>query len=151
MTFRTLSLAFFCLFTLSALSAQCINGTDSYPLYKQGAALVKQLDDSGMEIVRIEYDLLFSTKETNRSLSPDWEYTIIGFADDGVKDLDITLYEYDDLIEEWTKVAEDTDSDPTAVVVFQPSSYGTYKVEVKAYEFHEGYSVARYGLIFYHD
>ena len=65
-------------------SGQCINGTDSYPIYKKGAQLVSEFDEQGAEIVRIEYDLVFDTKESFRNLSEDWEYAIIGFADEGV-------------------------------------------------------------------
>jgi hypothetical protein len=43
-------------FYVMQLSAQCINGTKSYPLYKAGAKLVSELDEQGKEIVRLEYD-----------------------------------------------------------------------------------------------
>ena len=90
----------FCFIALS-VNAQSINGVKSYPLYKQGAKLVNELDVEGNEIVRIEYDLIFSSKETYRYLSPDWEYTIQGFADGGVAQMDLKIYVYDDLIDEW--------------------------------------------------
>lgn len=130
---------------------QCINGTDSYPIYKKGAKLVSEFDEQGAEIVRIEYDLVFDSKESFRNLSADWEYAIIGFADDGVKDLDVKVYEYDDLLESWTLVAEDKSTEAYAFTSIQPEESGLYKVEVIVYEFHEGYSAARYGLIFVHD
>lgn len=140
-----------CLAPASLLNAQCVNGTKSYPIYKTGALLVDKFDSEGSEIVRIEYDLVFSSKETFRNLSPDWEYNIIGFADDGVKDLDVKVYEYDDLLEKWSLVAEDKSSDAIAVVSVQPTASVMYKVEVIVYEFHEGYTAARYGLMFVHD
>ncbi len=83
----------------SGLNGQCINGVKSYPIYKTGAQLVERFDTEGAEIVRIEYDLIFSSKESYRNLTSDWEYAIIGFADNGVKDLNMKLYEYDDLLE----------------------------------------------------
>ena len=138
------------LFSLN-LKAQCINGVKSYPIYKMGAQLVEKLDNEGAEIVRIEYDLIFSSKETFRNLTSDWEYTIIGFADDGVKDVDVKLYEYDELLEKWKLVAEDKSSEAYAVVNYKPAVTALYKVEVIVYEFHEGYTAARYGLMFVHD
>lgn len=135
----------------AGLRAQCINGTKSYPIYKMGAKLVADFDEEGAEIVRIEYDLVFSFKETFRTLSPDWEYTIIGFADDGVKDLDVRVYAYDDLLERWQLVAEDKSTEPFSIVSLTPPESALYKVEVIVYEFYPGYSAARYGLMFVHD
>lgn len=131
--------------------AQCINGTKSYPIYKLGAQLVDQFDNDGNEIVRIEYDLVFSSKETSRNLSSDWEYTIVAFADDGVKDLDIKVYAYDDLLDKWTLAAEDNSVESFAIATVKPPADALYKVEVIVYEFHEGYTAARYGLMFVHD
>lgn len=131
--------------------AQCINGTKSYPIYKLGAKLVDDFDKAGNEIVRIEYDLVFSSKETSRNLSADWEYTIIAFADDGVKDLDIKVSVYDDLLDAWTQVAEDNSVESYSIVTVKPPVDALYKVEVIAYQFNEGYTAARYGLMFVHD
>jgi hypothetical protein len=145
--FTVFSLAIFSL----NISAQCVNGTKSYPIYKAGAQLVNELDNQEKEIVRIEYDLVFSSKETFRNLSSDWEYTIMVFADDGVKDIDLKLYEYDDLLEQWTMVKEDNAAESTASLVIQPTVTAQYKIEVIVYEFYEGYTAARYGLLVYHD
>ena len=145
------TIAIFSLLFSVNLNAQCVNGVKSYPIYKMGAQLVDEFDNEGSEIVRIEYDLIFSSKETSRSLSSDWEYTIIGFADDGVKDLDIALYEYDDLLDKWIMVAEDESGEAYAILNYQPAVTAMYKVEVTVYEFYEGYSAARYGLMFVHD
>jgi len=139
------------LFCIEVLNAQCINGTSSYPIYKTGAQLVEEFDKSGAEIVRIEYDLIFSSKETFRNLTSDWEYSIIGFADNGVKDLDVKLYEYDELLDSWTLVAKDASDESYAIVTYRPAVTSMYKVEIIVYEFKPGYSAARYGLMFVHD
>jgi hypothetical protein len=133
------------------ISAQCINGTKSYPLYKAGAQLVDKFDNQGLEIVRIEYDLVFSSKESFRNLTSDWEYSIMAFADNGVKDLNIKLYEYDKLLEKWKMVAEDDSTEPHALLTYKPSVTALYKVEIIVKEFYEGYNVARYGLIYLHE
>lgn len=137
-------------FSLSG-TAQCINEKLSYPIYKLGAALVDQFDTDGNEIVRIEYDLVFTSKESFRNLSADWEYSIIGFADGGVKDLDVKVYEYDDLLDKWTLVAEDASSESYAMATVKPTKDALYKVEVIVYSFNEGYDVARYGLMYVHE
>ncbi|GEM_PF-1213166 len=133
------------------ISAQCINGTKSYPIYKAGAQLVNKFDSQGSEVVRIEYDLVFSSKESFRNLSADWEYSIIAFADNGVKDLNIKLYEYDSLLEKWTMVAEDKSTEAHAVLTYKPTVAALYKVEIIVKEFYEGYTAARYGLMYVHD
>ena len=148
---KILTLAILSLLFSVNLNAQCINGEKSYPIYKMGAQLVEKFDNEGAEIVRIEYDLIFSSKETYRNLSSDWEYTIIGFADNGVKDLDIKLYEYDDLLEKWKLVAEDKSTEAYAIVNYKPYVSALYKVKIVVYEFYEGYTAARYGLMFVHD
>jgi hypothetical protein len=139
------------LFLQLAIKAQCINGVKSYPIYKMGAKFVDAFDNEGAEIVRIEYDLVFSSKETFRNLTSDWEYSIIGFADDGVKELGIKLYEYDDLLDRWTLVKEAASEDAYTMVAHRPSQTGMYKVEVIVDEFHPGYTAARYGLMFVHE
>lgn len=151
MTLRAWTISILMVFFSLNMTAQCINGTKSYPIYKMGAQLVESFDNEGAEIVRIEYDLIFSSKETFRNLSSDWEYSIIGFADDGVKDLDIKLYEYDDLLEKWSLVVEDNSSDAYSVVSYKPPVDALYKVEVIVYEFEESYSAARYGLMIVHE
>ncbi|MBT8220547.1 MAG: hypothetical protein KJP00_12025 [Bacteroidia bacterium] len=138
------------LFAINA-NAQCINGVKSYPIYKAGAQLVDKFDNDGLEIVRIEYDLIFSAKESFRNLAPNWDYSIIGFADNGVKDLNMKLYEYDDLLEKWNLVAEDTSTEVNAVVSYKPSVNAMYKVEILVQEFNPGYTAARYGLMYVHE
>ena len=133
------------------VSAQCINGTKSYPIYKAGAQLVSEFDNQDREIVRIEYDLIFDSKETFRDLTTDWEYSIMAFADDGVKDIDLKIYIWDDLLEVWTLVAQDNSTESYALITYQPAETARHKIEVIAYEFVEGYTAARYGLFIVHD
>ena len=95
--------------------------------------------------------MIFDQKESYRDLYSDWEYAIVGFADDGVKDLNLRLYEYDDLLEKWKLVAKDETEESYGMVTIKPSVRARYKVEVVISEFHEGYTAARYGLIYLHE
>jgi hypothetical protein len=148
---KIILLAILSLLFMTNVNAQCINGTKSYPIYKMGAQLVETFDNDGAEIVRIEYDLIFSSKESFRNLSSDWEYVIVGFADNGVKDLYVKLYEYDDLLAQWKVVAEDKSTESYAIISYKPLVTALYKVEIIVYEFYEGYDAARYGLMYIHD
>lgn len=116
-----------------------------------GSELVSQLDDQGNEIVRTEYDLIFTSKDSFRNLTSDWEYTIVGFADNGVKDLDLKLYVWDESDEKWVFVNEDKDSESYAIIKVKPPVSALYKVEVIVYKFHEGYNAAQFGLLYVHD
>ena len=135
----------------SVVTANGYNGFKSYPIYKSGATLVSNLDNKGKEIVRIEYDLIFSEKQSFRQLSPNWTYSILAFADNGVEDLDIKLYVYDTLLSKWVFVKKDTDTDSYAALEITPNETADYKVVVQVYKFKDGYDAARYGLIYYHD
>lgn len=148
---KTFSLLITLFFGFQVGQAQCVNGTKSYPLYKTGAELISALDDEGKEVVRIEYDLLFTSKETFRQLTSDWEYTLVAFADDGIKDLDIKLYEYDTLLDRYVEKTKDNSTDKMAILTWKPETTAQYKIEIIAYEFHEGYTAARYGLLVFHD
>ena len=134
-----------------SLSAQCINGTKSGPIYEKGGQLVKDFDEQGAEIVRIEYDLIFEAKDSYRVLSPDWEYAIVGFADDGVKDLNLKLYVWNTETKVWDLVSEDTSDEVYGLISVKPEARAEYKVEVIVAAFHEGYTAARYGLLYLHE
>ncbi|MEO1715181.1 MAG: hypothetical protein AAFU60_17775 [Bacteroidota bacterium] len=145
-------LLLFSLFLLNfSLSAQCINGTKSGPIYEVGGKLVKDFDEQGAEIVRIEYDLIFSAKDSYRILSPDWEYIIVGFADEGVKDLNLKLYVWNSETKAWDFVTEDTSQEVYGFITVKPEARAEYKVEIIAETFHEGYTAARYGLLYLHE
>ena len=73
---KILTLAILSLLFSINVKAQCINGVKSYPIYKTGAQLVEQFDTEGAEIVRIEYDLIFSSKESFRNLTSSFMNTM---------------------------------------------------------------------------
>lgn len=141
--------------TLSAgtadLAAQCVNGTRTYPIYKAGATKVLEIDEAEKEVVHIEYDLIFDSKQMYRVLSTDWEYTITAFADDGVEDLDLAVFVYDDLVEDWMEVAVDSTSYGDPMIIFTPTEGVEHMVRLTLNSFKEGYTAARYGLMIYHD
>lgn len=131
--------------------AQCINGVKTMPIYKQGEPIIEDLDFMGMEVVKVEYDLIFSEKFSYRYLSDDWKYKVMAFADGGVKDLDIYLYENDVETGEWVLVAEDTGENAEPFVFHVPKAYTEYSVKIVVDEFYEGFNAARYGLIIVHE
>ncbi len=138
-------------FVFNSAKSQCINGFKSYPIYQRGAKLVEKFDEEGAEIVRIEYDLIFTTKESLRTLNSDWEYVLIGFADDGVKKLSMALYEYDKLLDKWQFLSEDAEREDYTMIIHKPKATTSYKIEIKVAQFEPGYNAARYGLMIVHE
>ena len=139
---------------LMAWGGQNVNAqneeTTMQDIHQKGMQLIEYLEEKkNQEVVRIEYDIVFTEKETTRWLSEDYEYQIVGFADHRVEDLDITIYKR--VGSEWIEVTKDTDSDNTPIVTVKPVSSRDYKIKISAYKFKEGYSAAHYGLIICHD
>lgn len=120
------------------------------PITAIGEVLINYVEDNlEKEIVRLEYDILATTKTTTRTLAKDWTYTIIAFGDERFEDIDIVVYKKSGGA--WVEVGRDTDSEDVALVEVSPKEQGEYKIEIKAYKFKEGYNVGHYGLIIAHE
>ncbi len=115
-----------------------------------GAMLLDTLENQDKEIVHIQYDIVTrnTPATTYRWLYSRWTYTIIGFADPRVKDMDIEVYKLVDTM--WIPIANDTLRNKLPMVEITPGSAALYKIIVSAYEFIEPFVAAHYGLIVYH-
>jgi hypothetical protein len=134
-------------FCANALASR---STSMRPIMNKAEEVVDMIeDDLDLEIVRIEYDILSSTKSTIRTLSSDWEYAIVAFGDYRFKDIDVKVYRKIDGY--WTLIEQDTDANSMAVVTVKPTYTAEYKIEIKAYSFESGYDVGHYGLIIAHE
>ena len=120
------------------------------PVLEKSLAIIDLIEnDHEMEIVRLEFDIVKKSKESYRTLTSNYEYTIVAFADDRVKDIDVALYKR--VGNEWVQVASDNDNSAIAVMTYKPIETANYKVVVSVYSFNEGYSAAHYGLIYSHE
>lgn len=120
------------------------------PILKKSLDIIDIVEnDNEMEIVRIEFDIVTDSKETYRTLTSDYEYTIVAFGDDRIKDIDVSLYRWNG--EDWVLVKKDNDSKDIAVVSYKPRETATYKVVVSAFQYYRGYKAGHYGLIFFHE
>ena len=102
-----------------------------------------------MEVVRIEADIIRTSKETVRNLDPSFSYDIVAVASNRIKDIDLAVYKKVDY--DWVLVTKDNESDDIAAVSLKPTEYSEYKIVVTAYEFHSGFDVGHYGLVVVHD
>lgn len=111
--------------------------------------IIDTAEERDMEVVRIEADIIRTTKETFRTLDPSFSYSIIAVGSNRIKDLDIEVYKK--VNGSWTLIQKDDDDKSVAGVEVRPSAYAEYKIVVKVYAFHEGYDVGHYGLAVIHN
>lgn len=126
--------------------------TSMTPIMKDAEKLVTLMEDEhDLEIVRMEYDILRTSKTTTRVLSKDWTYMIVAFGDFRFKDIDVKVYRQSSKTGNWILVAHDEDESDTAIVTVTPEYDQEYLIEISAYQFNSGYEVGHYGLIIAHD
>jgi len=111
--------------------------------------IIDYAEERDMEVVRIEADIIRTTKEIFRTLDPSFSYIIVAVGSNRIKDIDIEVYKK--VNSEWILVKKDDDEKDIAVVNISPSSYAEYKIVVKVYRFYSDYDVGHYGLVIYHD
>ena len=143
---------FLLLALVSALSLNVFSdsSTSMAPIMSRAVDIMKLVeDDMNKEIVRMEYDILRTTKTTTRILSSGWTYFIIAFGDYRFKDIDIKVYR--NVQGSWQLVGKDNDSSAVAIVTVTPQYEGEYLIEISAYSFESGYEVGHYGLIIAHE
>ncbi len=124
-------------------------GTSMEPILARAEPLVKEIESDDYEIVRMEYDLIFTEKDTYRNLYEGWTYGIAAFGDYRIKDIDVTVYKQSR--GEWKKVVEDAENDDVATVSIKPRQNEEYKIVISVYKFNKDYNVGHYGLIVFHE
>jgi len=124
-------------------------GTSMEPILARAEPLVKRIENKGNEIVRMEYDLVFSTKSTTRTLYKGWTYGIVAFGDCRIKDIDIAVYKQSR--GEWKLVEKDAENDHEASVTIKPYRDEEYKIDITVYKFTGSYTAGHYGLLIFHE
>lgn len=125
------------------------SGTSLIPILKDVAPVLDELEAEGLEIVRMEIDILKTTKTTSRTLHSDWSYGIAVVGDYRFTNLDIKVYQQVD--GNWQLIKEDTDADKSAVVIIEPSETTEYMIEIINTATAEGYAGGHYALLIFHE
>lgn len=153
---RKFLITFVCLFAIGISLAQKDlsyldndKGTSMEPILAAARPLVEEIEDGDFEIVRMEYDLVFSEKSTYRTLFDGWTYGIAAFGDYRIKDIDLSVYKKSN--GRWKLVEEDAENDDVATVTIKPRTKEEYKIVVSVYRFNKGYNVGHYGLMIFHE
>ena len=136
-------------FTQSTAEDDNENGTSLAPILIDMTPFIEGLEEEGIEIVRMEIDILMNTKTTTRTLHQGWSYGIAAIGDYRFKDLDLKIYRK--IEGNWIMVGEDIDEDKEAMVIIEPEETEEYMIEIISAETAEGYSGGHYGLLIFHE
>lgn len=139
-------IAFFILFDVQAQKEE----VSMKPILTDGLTYMKKIEmEMGQEIVRMEYDIIQTSKTSYRMLSDQYEYGIFVFGDFRIIDIDIKVYKW--VNNQWNLIDKDQSPNANALVTLKPLSTGEYKIEITAAKFEKGYTVGHYGLMIFHD
>jgi hypothetical protein len=137
------------IFAQSTVEDDNENGTSLEPILKDVTPVLDELEAKGLEIVRMEIDIVKTSKSTTRTLYADWAYGIAVVGDYRFENLDLKVYQQVD--GNWQLIKEDNDPDKAAVVIIEPSETTEYMIEIINTEAAEGYSGGHYALLIFHE
>jgi hypothetical protein len=107
------------------------------------------LEKEKVEIVRIEFDLLFDSKVSYRTLSKGYTYGILAWGDYRIQTLVVRIYKKVD--GEWKYFADGNETGNASTIKFETTATEEYKFEIKLLQFAQGYQAGHYGLIVFHN
>ncbi|MDO9257017.1 MAG: hypothetical protein Q7U54_15960 [Bacteroidales bacterium] len=126
-------------------------GTSMMPVINSLSDVVKAIEESDVEIVHIEFDLVFddSSKEIYRNLTKDYSYGFLAYGDYRIAKIGIELYKETDTGWDYIKAGEL--SEGTVTLLYDVNETDRYKIVLRALQMNEGYNVGHYGLVVLHD
>jgi hypothetical protein len=127
------------------------NGTSMKPIINSLDEIVNAIEESDVEIVHIEFDLVFedSSKEIFRNLSKDYTYGFLAYGDYRIAKIGIDLYKESDSGWEYIKSGELADG--TMTLLYDVTETDRFKIVLRALQMNEGYNVGHYGLVVLHN
>jgi hypothetical protein len=127
------------------------NGTSMMPIVNTLVDVVKAIEQSDVEIVHIEFDLIFEDgkKEIFRTLSQGYTYGMMAYGDYRIGNIGIDLYAESD--DSWEYVQSGQLTEGTMTLLYKVEETKQYKIVLRPLEFKEGYSAGHYGLVIIHD
>jgi hypothetical protein len=138
----------FCFFSIQSFGQK--EEVSMKSILVDGLTYMKKIEmEMGQEIVRMEYDLIQTTKATFRTLSEEYEYGVFAFGDFRIQDIDIKVYKW--VNNQWNLIDKDQETQANALVTIKPLVTGEYKFEISAAKFTTGYHIGHYGLMIFHN
>jgi hypothetical protein len=126
-------------------------GTSMMPVINNLNEVVKAIEESDVEIVHIEFDIVFgdSSKEIYRNLTKDYSYGFLAYGDYRIAKVGIELYKESGTGWDYIKAGEL--SEGTMTLLYDVTETARYKIVLRALQLNEGYDVGHYGLIVLHN
>jgi len=127
-------------------------GTSLMPIVKGIEDIVKSVETSDVEIVHVEFDLLFkdSSREIYRNLSKDYRYGFMVYGDYRIGSVKIELYKESGDGWSYVKAGEPSEGGTMTLIADIPET-ARYKVVLTPMDMEEGYTAGHYGLIVMHN
>ena len=127
------------------------NGTSMMPIINTLNDVVKAIEENDVEIVHIEFDLVFSdnSKEIYRNLTKDYTYGFLAYGDYRIAKIGIELYK--ETGKGWDYIQTGELSEGTMTLLYDVKETARYKLVLRALQMNEDYNVGHYGLIVLHD
>ena len=110
---------------------------------------IATLEKENVEIVRVEFDIIFNKKTLIRKLSSKYTYGVMVYGDYKIKKIDVRILKKEG--NKWQLHENGENNGSSSIVHIEPSETQSYKIEVEVAEFAEGYSSGHYGLIIIHN
>jgi len=124
-------------------------GTSMLPIIGDVISAVRYLEDSlGVEVVRIEYDIISDKKNSIRTLYQDYNYGIVAVGDYRINKIKLDAYEMKG--KKWKLLNSNARSSYLALLTIEPKETAEYSFDVIVEEFAKGYTAGHYAIIYYH-
>ena len=126
-------------------------GTSMMPVINTLSEVVKAIEESKVEIVHIEFDIVFgdSSKEIYRNLTKDYSYGFLAYGDYRIAKVGIELYKETET--GWDYIKSGELNEGTMTLLYDVTETARYKIVLRALQLNEGYDVGHYGLIVLHN
>jgi hypothetical protein len=128
-------------------------GTSMKPIVEDMNSVINALEQDSVEIVHIEFDLIFNDKPRQifRNLYSGYNYGFFAYGDYRINQIGITLYKQVGDDWEYVKSGQIDNASKTTSLMIKIDETGQYKVELTANDMEEGYSAGHYALYILHD
>ncbi|MEN8118896.1 MAG: hypothetical protein ABFS35_01030 [Bacteroidota bacterium] len=124
-------------------------GTSMMPIMGDALPVIKYIEDTmKVEIVRLEYDLIFDKKVTYRTLYKELKYGIVAIGDYRIKRINVHIYKK--VNDKWDFIRSSNSQNYLAMVNEEPLENGDYLFQIAVDQFAEGYKAGHYAIIIYH-
>jgi hypothetical protein len=129
------------------------SGTSMKPIVNEMQDIINTFEQDSLEIVHMEFDLLFADhpKEIFRTLHSGYTYGFFVYGDYRIKQIGVNLFKNDNGNWVWVKSGKVDSNSSTTSLLIEPDDTGDYKIVLAGNEMEEGYTAGHYALYLFHN